>query len=259
MRRAPWWVYLIAAVGVTVIVLPPLALVLKTPWDTFVAQVTSQSSREALRLSLQTSAATTGLCVLLGVPMAVVFSRHDGLLVRVLRSLVLLPLVLPPVVGGLALLYTFGKLGILGQPMREAGIDIAFTTTAVILAQTFVALPFLVISVEGALRSAGTRYEEVAATLGASPTRVLWKVTIPLIAPSVLAGLVLSFARALGEFGATITFAGNAPGVTRTAPLAIYVDAIDDPQRAIPMSIVLVLISLVVVVGVHSRRKAVGS
>ena len=252
---APWWVYLIAAVGVTVIVLPPLALVLKTPWDTFIEQVTSQSSRDALRLSLQTAAATTVLCVLLGVPMAVVFSRHDGLLVRVIRSLVLLPLVLPPVVGGLALLYTFGRLGILGGPMREAGIDIAFTTTAVILAQTFVALPFMVISVEGALRTAGTRYEDVAATLGASPTRVLWKVTVPLVAPSVLAGLVLSFARALGEFGATITFAGNAPGVTQTAPLAIYVAAIDDPQQAIPMSLLLVLISLIVVVGVHSRRR----
>ncbi|MFZ2243112.1 MAG: ABC transporter permease [Gordonia amarae] len=251
---APWWVYLIATVGVAVIVLPPLALVLKTPWDTFAEQVTSRSSRDALRLSLQTAAATTVLCVVLGVPMAVIFSRHDGPVVRIVRSLVLLPLVLPPVVGGLALLYTFGRLGILGSPMREAGIDIAFTTTAVVLAQTFVALPFLVISVEGALRTAGTRYEEVAATLGASPTRVLWKVTVPLIAPSVLAGLVLSFARALGEFGATITFAGNAPGITQTAPLAIYVAAIDDPQQAIPMSLVLVLISLIVVVGVHSRR-----
>ncbi|ASR05244.1 ABC transporter permease [Gordonia rubripertincta] len=255
----PVWTYGLAALGVLLIVLPPLALLFRSPWDTFVEQVTSRSSLDALRLSLVTAMISTVCCLLIGVPMAVIFARHDGVVVRVVRSLVLLPLVLPPVVGGLALLYTFGRLGIVGEHLHDAGIDIAFTVTAVVLAQTFVALPFLVISVEGAVRVVGTRYEEVAATLGAGPTRTLWRVTLPLVAPSLLAGVVLAFARALGEFGATITFAGNAPGITQTAPLAIYVSAIDDPQAAIPLSLVLVVISLVVVVGVHSRRRRAGA
>lgn len=250
----PAWLYVPAALGIVLIVLPPIALIAKTPWDTFLDQVTSESSRQALVLSLKTAGLSTLLCVLLGVPMAVVFARHNGLMARVLRSMVLLPLVLPPVVGGIALLYTFGRLGLVGAHLRTIGIDIAFTTTAVVLAQTFVALPFLVISVEGALRVAGTRYEEVAATLGASPSRTLWRVTIPLIVPSLMAGVVLAFARAMGEFGATITFAGNAPGVTQTAPLAIYMAEIDDPTAAIPLSLVLVIVSLIVVVGVHARR-----
>ncbi|KAF0968141.1 Sulfate transport system permease protein CysW [Gordonia sp. YY1] len=254
----PAWAYGFAAVGVALIVVPPLALLFRSPWDSFVNQVTSPSSLDALRLSLITAAISTVICLVVGVPMAVIFARHDGLLVRVLRALVLLPLVLPPVVGGLALLYTFGRLGIVGEHLHDAGIDIAFTTAAVVLAQTFVALPFLVISVEGAVRVVGTRYEEVAATLGAGPTRTLWRVTLPLVAPSLLAGLVLAFARALGEFGATITFAGNAPGVTQTAPLAIYVSSVNDPQAAIPLSLILVVISLVVVVGVHSRRRRTG-
>lgn len=255
MSALPLWVFALAALGVALIVVPPLALLAQTPWETFVEDVTSESSLDALRLSLITATASTVMCLLLGVPMAVIFARYDNLFVRVLRSLVLLPLVLPPVVGGLALLYTFGRLGVIGKHLHAAGIDIAFTTTAVVLAQTFVALPFLVISVEGAVRVVGTRYEEVAATLGAGPTRTLWRVTLPLVVPSLVAGMVLAFARALGEFGATITFAGNAPGVTQTAPLAIYVASIDDPQAAIPLSLILVLLSLIVVVGVHSRRR----
>ncbi|MFW0790638.1 ABC transporter permease [Gordonia sp. CPCC 205333] len=252
----PTWLYLPAILGIALIVLPPIALLLQMPWDSFIEQVWSASSRQALLLSLRTAAFSTILCVLLGVPMAVTFARHDGVVTRVLRALVLLPLVLPPVVGGIALLYTFGRMGLVGEPLRAMGIDIAFTSTAVVLAQTFVALPFLVISVEGALQVAGTRYEEVAATLGASPSRTLRRVTIPLVAPSLLAGVVLAFARALGEFGATITFAGNAPGITQTAPLAIYMAEIDDPQSAIPLSLVLVAVSLIVVVAVHTRRSA---
>ncbi len=254
----PGWTYGLALIGAVLIVLPPLALLFRSPWGTFVDQISSPSSLDALRLSLITAACSTVICLIVGVPMALVFARYDGPVIRVVRALVLLPLVLPPVVGGLALLYTFGRLGIVGEHLDAAGIDIAFTTTAVVLAQSFVALPFLVISVEGAVRVVGTRYEEVAATLGAGPTRTLWRVTLPLVLPSLIAGLVLAFARALGEFGATITFAGNAPGVTQTAPLAIYVSAIDDPQAAIPLSLILVVVSLVVVVGVHSRRSRVG-
>ena len=145
------------------------------------------------------------------------------------------------------------NFGLVGEHLAAMGIDIAFSTTAVILAQTFVALPFLVISLEGALRSVGGRYEQVAATLGASPTHTLWKVTMPLVFPALLSGMVLAFARALGEFGATITFAGNLQGVTQTAPLAIYVESISEPEQALPLSMVLVLVALLVVIAVHLR------
>ncbi|MFT4044167.1 MAG: ABC transporter permease [Gordonia sp. (in: high G+C Gram-positive bacteria)] len=256
----PGWVYLPAAVGVALIVVGPVAMLVRTPWFEFIDDVFSASSIQALELSLRTAAISTATCVVLGVPMAMVFAASDGLLVRVIRSLVLLPLVLPPVVGGLALLYAFGRFGILGKPLSAWGIEIGFTTTAVVLAQTFVALPFLVISVEGALRTMGTRYQQLASTLGAGPSQVLWRITLPLMAPSLLAGIVLSFARAMGEFGATITFAGNSPGRTQTAPLAIYLAQIDDPEQALPLSLVLVMVSLIVVVAVHGRRgRATGS
>lgn len=253
LKAVPAWLYLPAAIGVALVVLPPIALAVNTPWDDFRGNITSDSSVDALKLSLRTAAISTVLCIVLGVPMAIVFARRAGMPIRVLRSVVLLPLVLPPVVGGIGLLYAFGKFGLVGEPLGKIGIDIAFSTTAVILAQTFVALPFLVISLEGALRSIGSRYEQVAATLGASPTRTLWKVTMPLVFPALLSGMVLAFARALGEFGATITFAGNLQGVTQTAPLAIYVESISDPQQALPLSIVLVVVALLVVVAVHLR------
>lgn len=249
----PAWAYLPAAVGIALIVVPPIVMIGRTPWHTFADQIASTSSLQALELSLRTALFSTALCVVLGVPMALVFATHDGWIIRILRSLVLLPLVLPPVVGGIALLYTFGRVGLIGKPLSAWGIEIGFTTTAVVLAQTFVALPFLVISVEGALRTIGGRYQRVASTLGASPSRTLWRVTVPLMMPSLMAGMVLSFARAMGEFGATITFAGNSPGITQTAPLAIYVAQIDDPDAALPLSLILVLISLIVVVGVHGR------
>ncbi len=253
MRRIPLWLYVPAAVGVAFILIGPVALVVRMPWQDFVASVTSPASLDALRLAVVTALTSTSLCLLFGVPMAVVFARSDGIVVRVIRALVLLPLVLPPVVGGLALIYALGRNGVVGQYLDDAGITIAFTTTAVILAQTFVALPFLVISVEGALRSTDGEFEQVAATLGAGPTRTLWKVTLPLVVPSLLAGTVLAFARALGEFGATITFAGNLPGTTQTAPLRIYLDAINDPAQALPLALVLMVVALVVVVAVHLR------
>ncbi|MBA4021826.1 MAG: molybdate ABC transporter permease subunit [Gordonia sp.] len=253
MKAVPAWLYLPAAIGVALVMLPPIALAANTPWDDFWGNITSESSLDALKLSVRTAAVSTVLCIVLGVPMAIVFARRIGMPVRVLRSVVLLPLVLPPVVGGIGLLYAFGKFGLVGEPLSAIGIDIAFSTTAVILAQTFVALPFLVISLEGALRSVGSRYEQVAATLGASPTRTLWKVTMPLVFPALLSGMVLAFARALGEFGATITFAGNLQGVTQTAPLAIYVESISEPEQALPLSIVLVAVALLVVIAVHVR------
>jgi molybdate transport system permease protein len=202
---------------------------------------------------LRTSATSTVLCIVLGVPLALVLARASFPGQRLLRAFVLLPLVLPPVVGGIALLYTFGRQGLLGRSLELAGIQIAFSTTAVVLAQTFVALPFLVVSLEGALRTAGTRYEAVAATLGARPTTVLRRVSIPLVLPGLASGAVLSFARCLGEFGATLTFAGSLQGVTRTLPLEIYLQRETDADSAVALSLVLVAVA-VAVVGLSYRR-----
>jgi molybdate transport system permease protein len=250
----PRWIYLPAIVGAVFVVLPVAAMAVKVPWPQFFSLISSDSSRIALLLSLRTAAASTALCVLFGVPMALVLARSESWYVRVLRPLILLPLVLPPVVGGIALLYAFGKLGLLGQYLDAAGIRVAFSTTAVVLAQTFVSLPFLVIALEGAARSAGSEYEMVATTLGARPTTVWRRVTLPLLAPGLVAGAVLAFARSLGEFGATLTFAGSRQGVTRTLPLEIYVERESDANAAVALSLLLVVVAAVVVVGVGSRR-----
>ena len=228
-------------------VLPLAAIVSRVNWGEFFALITSESSRAALTLSLRTSLASTVICILVGVPMAMVLARTSFPGQDVLRSLVLLPLVLPPVVGGIALLYTFGRRGLLGESMEVLGIQIAFTTTAVVMAQTFVALPFLVVSLEGALRTAGQQYEVVAASLGASPTTVLRRVTLPLVLPGLTSGAVLAFARALGEFGATITFAGSLQGVTRTLPLEIYLQRESDADAAVALSLVLVIVAVVII------------
>ena len=234
-------------------VLPLVAIAVKVDWLNFWSLITSSSSKTALLLSLKTAAASTALCVLLGVPMALVLARSTGRLVRLLRPLILLPLVLPPVVGGIALLYAFGRLGLIGQYLEAAGISIAFSTTAVVLAQTFVSLPFLVISLEGAARTAGADYEVVAATLGARPSTVWWRVTLPLLLPGMVAGAVLAFARSLGEFGATLTFAGSRQGVTRTLPLEIYLQRVTDADAAVALSILLVVVAALVVLGVSFR------
>jgi len=250
----PRWIYIPAAVGALFVVLPLIAVAAKVDWPHFWSLVTSESSTTALWLSLKTAAASTALCVLLGVPMAMVLARSDARLVRLARPLILLPLVLPPVVGGIALLYAFGRLGLIGESLNAAGIQIAFTTTAVVLAQTFVSLPFLVIALEGAARTAGADYEVVAATLGARPTTVWWRVSLPLLAPGLISGAVLAFARSLGEFGATLTFAGSREGVTRTLPLEIYLQRESDADAAVALSLLLVAVAAVVVVGLGSRR-----
>jgi molybdate transport system permease protein len=240
-------VFVPAAVGALFVLLPLGAIISRVEWTDFLGLVTSESSRAALSLSLRTSALSTLLCVVLGVPMALVLARTSFPGQRLLRSLVLLPLVLPPVVGGIALLYTFGRRGLLGGTLEVLGIQVAFSTAAVVLAQTFVALPFLVVSLEGALRTSGQRYEAVAATLGARPTTVFRRVTLPLVLPGLGAGAVLSFARALGEFGATITFAGSLQGVTRTLPLEIYLQREVDPDAAVALSLVLVVVAVLVI------------
>jgi molybdate transport system permease protein len=250
----PRWIYIPAAIGALFVVLPLIAVAAKVDWPHFWSLITSESSTTALVLSLKTAAASTALCLLLGVPMALVLARSDARLVRMARPLILLPLVLPPVVGGIALLYAFGRLGLIGEYLNAAGIQIAFTTTAVILAQTFVSLPFLVIALEGAARTAGADYEVVAATLGARPTTVWWRVSLPLLAPGLISGAVLAFARSLGEFGATLTFAGSREGVTRTLPLEIYLQRESDADAAVALSLLLVAVAAVVVVGLGSRR-----
>lgn len=250
----PRWVFLPAAAGVLFVALPLVALAVKVDWARFGHLVSSPASQTALLLSLRTAAASTLLCLVLGVPLALVLARHRNRVTRFLRPIVLLPLVLPPVVGGLALLYVFGRLGLLGQYLEAAGIRVAFSTAAVILAQTFVSLPFLVIALEGAARTAGSGHDAVAATLGARPSTVWWRVTLPLLGPGLFSGAVLAFARALGEFGATLTFAGSRPGVTRTLPLEIYLQREADPDAAVALSVLLVAVAAVVVLALGSRR-----
>jgi molybdate transport system permease protein len=247
----PRWVLAVAAVGALVVLLPVVALVLRVDPQQLWPLLSSAASVDALLLSLRTSLAATAACVVLGVPMALVLARRRFPGQRMLRALVLLPLVLPPVVGGLALLYAFGRRGVFGPALETAGLQLAFTSAGVVVAQTFVALPFLVLSLEGALRALGGRYEEVAATLGASPSTVLRRVTLPLVLPALASGTVLSFARALGEFGATLTFAGSLQGVTRTLPLEIYLQREVDPDAAVALSLVLILVALVVVALAH--------
>lgn len=243
----PGWVLLPALLGTALVLLPLAGMLSRVDWPRFAELVTSESARTALGLSLRTSATSTVLCLLLGVPMALVLARTSFPGQGVLRSLVLLPLVLPPVVGGIALLYTFGRRGLLGAELDALGVQIAFSTVAVVLAQTFVSLPFLVVSLEGALRSAGRRYDVVAASLGAAPTTVLRRVTLPLVWPGLVSGGTLAFARSLGEFGATITFAGSLEGTTRTLPLHIYQLRVTDPDAAVAMSLVLVVVAVAVI------------
>ncbi|WP_425860733.1 ABC transporter permease [Arthrobacter sp. TWP1-1] len=246
-QTVPRWVFLVAAVGGLFILLPLLGMVAKVDWAQFIPLITSESSVAALSLSLKTAMASTVLCIIFGVPLALALARAQFIGQRILRALVLLPLVVPPVVGGLALLYTFGREGLIGRSLRQFGLDIAFSTTAVVMAQAFVALPFLVLSLEGSLRTAGQKYEAVAATLGARPSTVLRRITLPLVLPGLISGAVLAFARSLGEFGATLTFAGSLQGVTRTLPLEIYLQRESDPDAAVALSFVLIAVALVVV------------
>lgn len=246
-QAVPRWIYLLAGVGALFILLPLFGMVAQVDWAAFIPLISSESSIAALGLSLRTATASTLLCIIFGVPLALVLARARFRGQGVLRALILLPLVVPPVVGGLALLYTFGRVAWIGQTFSTFGIDIAFSTTAVVMAQAFVALPFLVLSLEGSLRTAGQKYEAVAATLGARPSTVLRRITLPLVLPGLVSGAVLAFARSLGEFGATLTFAGSLQGVTRTLPLEIYLQRETDPDAAVALSFLLIAVSLVVV------------
>ncbi|MDN5916542.1 MAG: molybdate ABC transporter permease subunit [Pseudonocardia sp.] len=236
-----------AALGLAFLVVPLLGLLVEAPWGTLLTRITSPMVLEALELSLTTATLATVLCLLLGVPLAWLLARSDLPGRPFLRALVTVPLVLPPVVGGVALLLVAGRNGLLGQYLDAwFGVSLPFTTTGVVVAEAFVAMPFLVISVDGALRGADRRFEDAAATLGASRWLTFRRVTLPMVAPGIAAGAVLCWARALGEFGATITFAGNFPGETQTMPLAVYLALETDPQAAIVLSLVLLAVSIIV-------------
>jgi molybdate transport system permease protein len=253
-RGVPLPLLLPALLGLAFLLLPLVALLIRTPWSTLPDQLTSPEVWQALRLSLICATAATALSLVIGVPLAWLLARTDFPGRRLVRALVTLPLVLPPVVGGVALLLALGRNGVVGRWLDAwFGITLPFTTAGVVIAETFVALPFLVISVEGTLRAADPRYEEAATTLGASRFTAFRRVTLPLIAPGIAAGSVLAWARALGEFGATITFAGNFPNRTQTMPLAVYLALQNDPAAAIALSLVLLAVSLAVLAALRDR------
>lgn len=257
-RTTPAWLWALAGIGGLVLVTPLIAIVLDVPWHQLLDILTAPAALQALWLSVRTAAASTLLCLLFGVPLGWILARVRLPAQRLVRTLVLLPMVLPPVVSGMALLAAFGRSGLLGGPAEMLGVRIAFSTVAVILAQTFVSLPFMVLGVEGALATCGTDHERTAATLGASPGRVLTRVTLPLIAPALRSATVLCFARALGEFGATITFAGSFPGVTRTLPLQIYLVRESDVDAAVAMSLILLVVAGIIVAATHARTRSTG-
>jgi molybdate transport system permease protein len=243
-----------AAVGVVFLVFPLIGLLARAPWSAIGPALSRPEIGQALRLSLLSASLATVVSTVLGVPIAWVLARSRIRGRAVLRALVTVPLVLPPVVGGVALFLVLGRQGLLGRWLFEQlGLTVPFTTTAVVIAETFVAMPFLVISVEGALRAADARFEDAAATLGADRWTTFRRVTLPMVAPGVAAGAVLCWARALGEFGATITFAGNFPGTTQTMPLAVYLALQHDPEAAIVLSLVLLVVSLATLLLLRDR------
>ena len=246
----PRWIALPAACAVLFLLVPFIALLIRIDWVQFPHLFTQALASQALALSLRTCLASTLACIIVGLPLALVCARaRDTWWSRVLRSMVTLPMVLPPVVAGLALLITWGRRGLIGAYLQIFGINIAFTTVAVIMAQTFVSLPFFVSSLEGTLRTRGFNEERVASALGASPSRTLWSVTLPLMIPALVSSTALAFSRALGEFGATITFAGSLAGVTRTLPLEIYLQREESTDMALMLSVILVFVALVLVGG----------
>jgi molybdate transport system permease protein len=252
--RIPGPLLALAAAGLLLFLLPLAGLVTRAPWDQVGLALVAPETVTALGLSIFCSLTATAVALILGIPLAMVLAGTRGTTRAVLRALTTLPMVLPPVVGGVALLLAFGRRGLIGAPLYTAfGIQVPFTTAAAVIAETFVAMPFLVIAVEGGLRALDRRYEEAARALGASRWKVLTRVTLPLLRPAIFSGAVLCWARALGEFGATITFAGNLPGTTQTMPLAVYIALESRPEGAIVLSLILLAVSLAVLIGLRDR------
>ena len=246
LGRPPVGLVVAGSVAGVLLILPLVTLVLATPWSDFLDQLDSAAVRDALRITAIASSATVGACLVLGTPLAWLLARVTFPGRSLVRAAVTVPLVLPPVVAGVALVTAFGRTGFIGGMLRDAGIVIPYTTTAVIIAHTFVSMPFYVLSVEGALRINGERYDVVAATLGATRWTTFWRITLPLAWPGILAGSMLAWARSLGEFGATITFAGNYPGTTQTMPSLIYTALQSDPAAARTLSMILLVVSVAI-------------
>ena len=254
LGRAPLRLVLPALAAVALLVVPLLGLVARSPWRELPDLLTDPALHEALWLSVLTATVATLVCVLLGLPLAWVLARTAVRGRALLRGLVAVPLVMPPVVAGVALLAAFGRTGLVGAPLRDAfGVTVPYTTVAVVLAHTFVALPFFVLSVEGAMRASSREYDAVAAVLGAGRWTTFRRVTVPLVMPGIGAGMLLAWARSLGEFGATITFAGNYPGTTQTMPLLIYSRLQGDPAEAYALGLVLLAFSLLVLAVLRDR------
>jgi molybdate transport system permease protein len=253
-RSVPAPLLLPALIAILFLFLPLAGLLIRAPWGRLGAALSGTDATQALTLSLWTATVSTAISMIIGVPLAWVLARSSFPGQRLLRALVTLPLVLPPVVGGVALLLAFSRTGVVGRYLDSwFGLTIPFTPLAVVMAETFVAMPFLIITVEGAFRSADQGFEEAAATLGAKRMTVFRRITVPMIAPSLGAGAVLCWARALGEFGATITFAGSFPGQTETMPIAVYYALENDPDAAIALSLVLLLVSVAVLASLRHR------
>ncbi|MGH3982581.1 MAG: molybdate ABC transporter permease subunit [Pseudonocardiaceae bacterium] len=243
-----------AVAGLAFLTVPLAGLMLEAPWGTLFTRLAEPAVLEALQLSVVAASSATALCLVVGVPLAWLLARSELPGRKYLRALVTVPLVLPPVVGGVALLLVLGRSGLIGQYLDSwFGFSLPFTTAGVIVAEAFVAMPFLVIAIDGALRGSDQRYEEAAATLGSSRWLTFRRVTLPLVAPGIAAGAVLCWARALGEFGATITFAGNFPGETQTMPLAVYLALETDPEAAIVLSLVLLAVSVIVLASLRDK------
>ena len=244
-------------VMLALLVLPVLGLALRAPWTSLAHDIVEPSVLRALGLSLAVSSGAAAFACLFGFPLAWILARGRFRGRHLLRAFVLLPMVFPPVVGGVALFTVFGRRGILGPVLEGLGIDLAFTPAGAVLAAAFIASPFFILSAEAGLASADRRLEGAASTLGASEGMIFRKVTLPALWPSLSAGLALTWARALGEFGATIMFAGNLPGRTQTVPLAVYeMFQEGDDGGAILLSLVLLIVSLAVLLGF--RRRAFG-
>jgi molybdate transport system permease protein len=252
-RRIPAGVIALAALGAAFVLLPVAGLLDRAQWDQAGALLTSEIATEGLRVSLLVSLGAAAMSILIGVPLGLLLGRTSFPGIAVVRALALLPLVLPPVVAGIGLLTAFGRRGLLGGPARAIGLELPFTTVGAALAAAFVSFPFVVLAVEAGLRSLDTRLEDAAASLGGSRWYVLRRVTLPLLAPQIVAGTVLAWARALGEFGATITFAGNFRGETQTMPLAVFEALQSDPGAATLLSLVLVAVSLGILIALRGR------
>jgi molybdate transport system permease protein len=252
--RRPYGLFALATVGVVFLVLPVVGLLVRAPWRSTWQLLRRNDVTTALRLSLEAATISTVVAMVLGVPIAWLLARTEFRARSLLRALCTVPLVLPPVAGGIALLLAYGRRGVVGEwLLRAFGVSLPFTTAGVVIAETFVAMPFLIVSVEGALRGLDARYDAAAASLGASRAFTFRHVTLPMVAPGIAAGAVLCWARALGEFGATITFAGSYPGTTQTMPLRVYLALQDDPEAAIVLSLLLLVVSVAVLVGLRDR------